>query len=481
MLGPILVPRLADEYNQLGNTDVEFVVKSGGGALIGLPMVWAQVTSSTNANSLALLSLRRWYSSQTLSSPESVPSLFGLWAWLLGLGGLFLLVVLFQGPRQALVQWFDIPEHLRLIAGAWTRLRRAGRVVSITIGMCVLAWTTNQIRTYHLGQGREDLILLTKARGLGELAIEQGILAGLTPLRDLVGLADTFPLLLLATGVLFRVSMDRWASSYVPLARMRNPKKFWVELIWGGGLLYLLYRLVALAAGSSDFPLGGCLILEVVGLPALMLLLDAALLSWVLVELRNAGLGDTGNDALDPNDVVRLMPGVMLTCLAILPARYVATAVLLGTLDMPSPGPNSLVGRYVRWQLNWGLADLQGAALVVAGMAGVVAWTRGSVAATLRGYARLLRTEGGHLVALLVLAGLTAGSLSALVYLIVLSLPVQTWVLAAADSYAHYATLPVGLLTLAALVELGERSLPLASLLPESEAESEAVAEPISA
>ncbi len=92
------------------------------------------------------------------------------------------------------------------------------------------------------------------------------------------------------------------------------PRSFWVELIWGGGLLYLLYRLVALAAGSSDFPLGGCLILEVVGLPALMLLLDAALLSWVLVELRNAGLGDTGNDALDPNDVVRLMPSVMLTC-----------------------------------------------------------------------------------------------------------------------------------------------------------------------
>ncbi len=35
--------------------------------------------------------------------------------------------------------------------------------------------------------------------------------------------------------------------------------------------------------------------------------------------------------------------------------------------------------------------------------------------------------------------------------------------LAAADSYAHYATLPVGLLTLAGLVELGERSLPTAT------------------
>jgi hypothetical protein len=46
----------------------------------------------------------------------------------------------------------------------------------------------------------------------------------------------------------------------------------------------------------------------------------------------------------------------------------------------------------------------------------------------------------------------------------VLLLPAQAWVLPAADSYAHYATLPVGLWTLAALIELAERSLPSASL-----------------
>ena len=46
----------------------------------------------------------------------------------------------------------------------------------------------------------------------------------------------------------------------------------------------------------------------------------------------------------------------------------------------------------------------------------------------------------------------------------VLLLPSQSWVLAAADSYAHFATLPVGLWTLAALIELAERSLPTASL-----------------
>ncbi|WP_254053254.1 hypothetical protein [Singulisphaera sp. GP187] len=445
----------------------------GGGALIGLPIVWAQASSGTNANALALLSLRRWYSSLTLSSPESVPSLFGLWAWLLGMATLLIVVMAFQGPKRALGQLFDFPGHFRLIAGALIRLRRSGRVVAVTIGMTVLAWTVSQIRTYHLAQGKDDLILLTKSRGLGELAVEQGILAGLTPLRDLVGLADNFPLLLLATIVLFRVSAERWSGPYVPLSLRRDRQVVWGELVWGGGALYLLYRLVSLASGTGDLPLGGLIMVEVIIIPVLMLLLDAGLLSWVLVELRNAGLGDTGNDALDTNEVVRMLPGAMLTCLAVLPARYLATAVLLATLDMPGSVTNSLVGRYVRWQLNWGLADLQGAALVVAGVAGVVAWTRGTVGGTVRGYPRLLAAEGGHLAALLTLAGLAAGTLSALAYMIVLSLPAQTWVLAAADGYAHYATLPVGLVTLAGLVELGERSLPMATLASASEAGSD--------
>ncbi len=56
------------------------------------------------------------------------------------------------------------------------------------------------------------------------------------------------------------------------------------------------------------------------------------------------------------------------------------------------------------------------------------------------------------------------GLLAAAAYAVVLLLPVQSWVLAAADSYAHFATLPVGLWTLAALIELAERSLPVASL-----------------
>ena len=62
------------------------------------------------------------------------------------------------------------------------------------------------------------------------------------------------------------------------------------------------------------------------------------------------------------------------------------------------------------------------------------------------------------------MAGAAGAAVSAAAYAVVLLLPVQSWVLGAADSYAHFATLPVGLWTLAALVELAQRSLPTAAL-----------------
>jgi hypothetical protein len=61
------------------------------------------------------------------------------------------------------------------------------------------------------------------------------------------------------------------------------------------------------------------------------------------------------------------------------------------------------------------------------------------------------------------MAAVAAGMVSAAAYAILLLLPAQSWVLNAADSYAHFATLPVGLWALSALIELGRRSLPTAT------------------
>src|SRR5208283_4796722 len=88
--------------------------------------------------------------------------------------------------------------------------------------------------------------------------------------------------------------------------------------------------------------------------------------------------------------------------------------------------------------------------------------SRGSIGDAPWGFKRLLEDQAGHLIAALAMAGAAAGLLAGLIYPLVLLLPPAGWVLPAADSYAHYVTLPVGLWTLAALIELAERSLPVA-------------------
>src|SRR6185437_4464678 len=176
------------------------------------------------------------------------------------------------------------------------------------------------------------------------------------------------------------------------------------------------------------------------------------------VELRAASAGETGKGPFDPNPAIELAPAATLACVLGLPARYAATAVVLATYHVPGSVVGTALGRYMRWQVGWGLAELQAASWVLLGLAGALAWTRGGCGTSLWLYGRMLRREGARLVLTLALAGAAVGAASAAVYLLVLALPPQPWVLAAADSYAHYASLPIGLLTLAALVELAERA-----------------------
>ena len=174
------------------------------------PLIWAQTQSATvNPNSIALLALRRWCSSLTLSSPQPVPSLHGLWAIAVGFGLLFVMGLFSQGLLVLLTQLFDLPGHVRVVQKATRRVCAPGRMISITIGFTVLSWTTGQSLVFIRDSGqRIDLSLLTKSRRPAELALEQGILAGMTPLRDVAGLGDNLPLLIFAAIVLFRASLD---------------------------------------------------------------------------------------------------------------------------------------------------------------------------------------------------------------------------------------------------------------------------------
>ncbi len=279
-------------------------------------------------------------------------------------------------------------------------------------------------------------------------------------------------LVLVAAIVVFRASLGSpgWGLPRDSDVHSFRPPTFgvWWIVIWSSAALYGLYRAVGWGAGTSDLPLGGCLVVEAVIIPALMLISDGFLLAWVLTELRNAGFETTGEDQLDIRQAVALMPAAALACALALPARYVATLVWLSLSYLPTWANETAWGQYIRWQLGWGLSDLQGAALIGLGIAGAVAWSRGTIRSAVAGFGRMLSSGGGYLVAVVAMAGIAACLLSAAVYAVVFLLPSQSWVLFAADSYAHYATLPVGLWTLAALIELGHRSLPTARLLQRS-------------
>ena len=419
----------------------------------GMPLAGAWLAAAADADALALLALRRWFASLTLSSPEATPRPWGACAWLLGLLVLWLVAAAAQGPVRALRQALDVPGLSRLLAAAVARLRGSGRVVAVLVGATVLSWTAGEAISFANQDRLAELVLLRKAKGLGELAFDQGALAALLPWRDVFGLGDVLVLTLAATAAAFRLSADRGgevaSSKGAPAGHPAAGATFW----WCATGLYAAFRVVMQLSGGGGLLLGGCLVVEVAGVPLLMLLADGLLLGWVLAELRAAGLPEGSGAA----EAITLAPGATLACLLALPARYLAAFVWLLWPYLPAELARPLLGVFLR---GWGLVAVQAAAPALVGLAGVVAWTGGRPGAAIRGYGRLLRAEGGRLVALLGAAGLVAGVLSAAAYLILLSLPAQAWVLAAADSYAHYATLPVGLLTVSALVELGRRIPP---------------------
>ncbi len=222
-----------------------------------LSLIFAQAQPAASpSSSLYSLALRRWCSSLTLSSPQAIPGPHGVWALLAGLSALLALAIIGQGPLVALRQFFDLSGHVRLVDRAARRVWRVGRVVVVAIGFTVLSWTTSQGWVYAQETRRLDLVMLLKSRSLGELAFEQGVLAALTPLRDLAGLADNLPLLILAAIVVFRMSFDLpgWGTPQPDYEAEFPPKRprhsGWATLGWGCASLYALYRIVAQIGGQ---------------------------------------------------------------------------------------------------------------------------------------------------------------------------------------------------------------------------------------
>ena len=412
-------------------------------------------------DALPYLALRRWLEGQTLTSPYAGPSRNPVWAWLIGLLALVMAAVAIQGPRKALGQILDLRGHIRLLATALSRVRRSVRLVVVLLGVTVLSWTYYQL--VHYGdEGRiDDLVVFSQNKRLAEQVGEQGVLAALTPLRDLCSLGDELLLLAASTALVFKLTSDRWGSTDDPYLELENPLPRSTMLCWGTTWLYGMYRFAVIVAGPDGLPLGGCLVVEAALMPLMMAFADGVLLSWVLTELRRTGYSDE-EAALDLRAVVRLWPAATLACVAVLPGRYLATALWL---ILPY-APGQAVRKFLAPMLSgWGLIWLQGAALVLLAMAGAAAWSGGGLKGLFRSFWRMMKAEGGRVAAVALLSGLTSGVAVAATYLIVLSLPQRSWLLMTADGYAHFASLAVGLVALAALVDLGAMSLPRASLV----------------
>ncbi len=433
-------------------------------------LFWAQAPGPgvPSVDFSPLLSLRRWCYGLTLSPPQSTPSPHGIVAFLAGLGLLLLVVLAYQGPRTVLRQILDIPGHIRMTRSALWRVGRANRLLMIAIGMTVLAWTAGESLLLGRVSGLRDLQALLGTRSQAEIALEQGALATLTPLRDTAGLADNLPWLVLAAFLVFRISIE--PQDWTPPGGQDTPtpalipRHGYTTAVWGSAALYAIYRLIGWGSGNIELPLGSILVIETLLVPIVMLAADGFLLAWILVELRDTGEGRPTTERFEPREALALLPGSALAVALALPARYAATFVLLVSSYLPTWVSDTPVGQAIRWQLGWGLADLQALSLCLVGLAGATAWSRGSPRESLTGYGRMLRADGARVLVVLALAGTASGVLSAIAYSLVLFLPAQSWVLPAADAYAHFATLPVGLWTLAALIELSQRSLPIALL-----------------
>ena len=235
-------------------------------------------------------------------------------------------------------------------------------------------------------------------------------------------------------------------------------------MAWGGASLYALYRIVARLAGSTDLPLGNCLVIEAVLIPFFMMISDGVLLAWLLTELRNAGHDGGGEDRLD----VRHDDRALARCGA--GVRRGITVALPGDIRLAGLGIHADLRQRDTSRRVFPVAARLGPDRHAGSLARGARLDRrrrldpGLDPGALAGFRRVVAAEGGHLVAVTAMAAVATGVGTAAAYAIVLLLPVQNWVLPAADSYAHFATLPVGLWTLAALIELAQRSLPVASL-----------------
>ena len=431
-------------------------------------MIIAQTTNSADA---MLLALKRWVGGGTLTSPDAVASPdFQARFWLVGLLLLALVGLLRQGPRAFVVGLFDWSSVRRLIGQGLSRLKQRPVVPLALGGFILVSWTTIQLLHYADPLGVDNLQKALRTKTLPVMSLEQGLLAALTPLRDLTNLADCWPLVAAAALIAFHFTNKL---QWVPQATMQRSLRraqFWAQCFWVSASVWLFYRMVLGGSSEGGLPLNSGAYIEIVVEPLFMLLIDAVLLSWILTELRDAPFAY--NDTLLPNveHVLSLLPGLALVNFLVVPGRYFAHSLWLvwnSVVDLIATNgvaPQGVV-EYVVWGLSWGILDMQAIAFPLIILTGAAAWGRGSVLETFRIASRMLGNSAATLFLITLFCGILNLISTAVISTLILSHPTEPWVLMSADSYCHYASLYVGLLLVACYVQLGEDALMTAQVI----------------
>ena len=247
------------------------------------------------------------------------------------------------------------------------------------IGATVAQWSLAQVFVWNDANRLAEWNLLRKTKTLGELSVEQGILAALAPWRDVVGLSNNILLVIAAGVIVFRYSAERWSGA------SDGPSGRKATLFWGAAWLIAFYRITGYVTDSSGLPPGGCMIVESAVVPALMLLTDGLLLAWALTELRGPTRLD--ENPLDIGAAITRTSVASLACLLVLPALYAATAAWLASPYVKSlPG---FLGRPLRPILSlllqdWGLVALQAIAPLSLLLISSTPWSQGRFARALR-------------------------------------------------------------------------------------------------
>jgi hypothetical protein len=421
-------------------------------------LILAQSIDTDSADAM-ILALKRWVGQSSLTNPQtSSPSDFLTQYWLIALAAIFVFGLLAQGPRRFLVGLFQRSEFEAILKSGLVRLRSRLLVPLAMFGLLLTSWSTSQLLQYRSTANFDALQLTLRGKTVTAYSLEQGVMTAITPLRDLISLADAWPLVAAGLFCGFRyASMAQWIPNSIK-TRLQFRAQFYNQIFWIVSSIWLVYRLVVGVSGDGGLPLYSGAWFEIVLEPITMVLIDATLLAWVIVEIRDSLTSDTERLAPNFESIFELFPSIVLVSILLAPARIFSHLVwltwntALENID-GSQMPVQIVQKVI-WALSWGLIDLQTMAAPLAILAGAVAFGRGSVRQTLGVLWRTLRAKGSLYFQITVAMGVLGFFTTSSTTMLMLAHPAEPWVLMAADFYSHMLSLGVGLWYLSCLIEL---------------------------